>query len=177
MPTRVRLTELTTAEGSAARFDQLCALLGDDIIGNIWIYASRDPDALQASVDAIPTIVQALGIGASRYLKVSLQKCLQTTQISYFIYQGLIPQLVFPLIPAPDNGASAVYKLSSLKALCVVIEACAPRIHRWRGTILEAILKCWVDLPDSNVQPEGSSRTLLSIGLLPDINRMQNRHS
>lgn len=72
VPTRVRLTELTTAEGSAARFDQLCALLGDDIIGNIWIYASRDLDALQASVDAIPTIVKALGVGASRYLKVSV---------------------------------------------------------------------------------------------------------
>ena len=86
VPTRVRLTELTTAEGSAARFDQLCALLGDDIIGNIWIYASRDLDALQASVDAIPTIVQALGIGASRYLKVSLQKCSQTTQVSYLIH-------------------------------------------------------------------------------------------
>ncbi|KAM5532640.1 hypothetical protein V8D89_013684 [Ganoderma adspersum] len=140
VPTRVRLTELATAEGSVARFDQLCALLGDDIIGNIWIYASRDPDALQASVDAIPTIVQALGIGASRYLK------------------GLIPQLVFPLIPAPDNGASLGYKMSSLEALYVVIEACAPRIRKWRGTILEAILKCWVDIPDSNIPPEEQVR-------------------
>ncbi|KAI1785351.1 hypothetical protein LXA43DRAFT_1038675 [Ganoderma leucocontextum] len=140
VPTSVRLTELTTAEGSAARFDQLCALLGDDIIGNIWIYASNDPDALQASVDAIPTVVKALGVGTSRYLK------------------GLIPQLVFPLIPAPDNGASIGSKLSSLEALCVVIKACAPRIHKWQGTILEAILKCWVDLPDSNVEPEEQAR-------------------
>lgn len=85
MPTCVRLIELTTAEGSATRFDQLCGLLGDDIIGNIWIYASRNPDALQASVDAIPTIVKALGVSASRYLKVSTQMFLKTTQISYLI--------------------------------------------------------------------------------------------
>ncbi|PIL36652.1 hypothetical protein GSI_00341 [Ganoderma sinense ZZ0214-1] len=137
VPTSVRLTEITTAQGSAARFDQLCALLGDNIIGNIWVYASRDSDALQASVDVIPIIVKALGVGTSRYLK------------------GLISQLVFPLIPAPDNGASVEYKLSSLKALRVVIEECAPRIHKWRGAILEGILKCWVDIPESNFNAEG----------------------
>ena len=71
VPTSIRLTKLTTEDGSVARFDQLCSLLGDNIIGNIWIYASRDLDALEASVDAVPIIVKALGVGASRYLKVS----------------------------------------------------------------------------------------------------------
>ena len=71
MSTSVRLTELTTADGSETRFDQLCDLLGDSIIGNVWLYAQRDPEALQASVEVIPKIVHALGVGTSRYLKVS----------------------------------------------------------------------------------------------------------
>ena len=68
---RVRLTKLTTGEGSEARFEQLCSLLGDSIMGNIWIYASRELETLQASIDVIPDIVGLLGIGSSRYLKVS----------------------------------------------------------------------------------------------------------
>ncbi|EJF63083.1 hypothetical protein DICSQDRAFT_103604 [Dichomitus squalens LYAD-421 SS1] len=136
VPTSVRLTELTTADGSETRFDQLCALLGDCILANIWLYASRELDALQASVDAIPILVRTLGVGTSRYLK------------------GLIPQLVFPLIPSPDNGASVEYKLSSLQALLAVVEVSAPRIPKWRGTILEAILKCWVDIPSNATAEE-----------------------
>ena len=67
----VRLIERTTGEGSEARFEQLCSLLGDSIIGNIWVYASREPETLQASIDVIPDVVELLGIGSSRYLKVS----------------------------------------------------------------------------------------------------------
>ncbi|KAH9894109.1 hypothetical protein C8Q73DRAFT_646729 [Cubamyces lactineus] len=130
---QLRLIDVTTAAGSAMRFDQLCSLLGESIIGNIWIYASREPEALKASVDCIPDIVKTLGIGAARYLK------------------ALIPQLVFPLIPAPENDASASYKLSSICALYAVIQNCEPRIYKWRSTILEALLKCWVDIADSGV--------------------------
>lgn len=67
----LRLVECTTSRGSAARFDQLCSLLGDSIIGNVWVYASRELDTLQASLDTIPEIVEALDIGTARYLKVS----------------------------------------------------------------------------------------------------------
>ncbi|CDO74163.1 hypothetical protein BN946_scf185043.g214 [Trametes cinnabarina] len=82
------LTERTTTEGSAARFEQLCGLLGDGIIGNIWLYAYREPHVIEASLDCIPDVVQLLDIGTARYLK------------------ALVPQLVFPLVPAPENGAS-----------------------------------------------------------------------
>ncbi|KAI0334924.1 hypothetical protein GY45DRAFT_1065421 [Cubamyces sp. BRFM 1775] len=129
----IQLINATTIVGSASRFDQLCSLLGESIIGNIWIYASREPEALQASVDCIPAIVESLGIGATRYLK------------------ALIPQLVFPLIPAPENGSSVSYKLSSIRTLHSVIQNCEPRIYKWRGTILEAIVKCWVDVGDSGL--------------------------
>ncbi|KAI0363833.1 hypothetical protein BV20DRAFT_957501 [Pilatotrama ljubarskyi] len=135
--TYIYLVKYTTARGSAAQFDQLCSLLGDSIIGSIWVYASRDIDALQASVDVIPDVVEALDIGASRYLK------------------ALIPQLVFPLIPGPENSVPTAYKLSSARALCSVMRMCSPRIHKWKGTILEAVLRCWVDLANSSQEAEG----------------------
>ena len=68
------LTELTTPERSKAQFEQLCSLLGDSIIGNIWIYGSRDQYTVQVSVEAIPNIVRVLGIGTSRYLKVRIAR-------------------------------------------------------------------------------------------------------
>ncbi|RPD62074.1 hypothetical protein L226DRAFT_613398 [Lentinus tigrinus ALCF2SS1-7] len=128
----VQLTELTTVPASSTRFDQLCSVLGDSIIGNIWVYASREPGTLQASVDVIPAVVRALGIGAARYLK------------------ALIPQLTFPLVPAPEKESSFSYQLSSVRALQAVMKACAPRIYKWRGMVLEAVLKCWTDLADSD---------------------------
>ncbi|KAI8984971.1 hypothetical protein BD414DRAFT_441962 [Trametes punicea] len=137
--THLRLIQMTTDEGSAARFEQLCSLLGDSIIGNIWIYASREPGVIEASMDCIPEIVGMLDVGTTRYLK------------------ALIPQLVFPLIPAPENGASVGYKLSSARALHSVLRVCVPRIHKWRGTISEAALKCWVELADAGVDDEAVS--------------------
>ncbi|EIW62170.1 uncharacterized protein TRAVEDRAFT_117743 [Trametes versicolor FP-101664 SS1] len=129
----LRLVECTTSRGSVARFDQLCSLLGDSIIGNVWVYASRELDTLQASLDTIPEIVEALDIGTARYLK------------------ALIPQLVLPLIPAPENDTSVAYKLASTRALSAVIRMSTPRIPQWRGTILEAVLKCWVDLSNRGI--------------------------
>ncbi|OBZ71884.1 hypothetical protein A0H81_08168 [Grifola frondosa] len=67
--TSISLIHKTTTRESAARFDQLCSILGDGIIGSIWVYATRNPDALEASLDVLPEIVDALGIGTVRYLK------------------------------------------------------------------------------------------------------------
>ncbi|KAH9853953.1 hypothetical protein C2E23DRAFT_727760 [Lenzites betulinus] len=145
--TYINLIESTTSPGSAARFEQLCSLLGDSIIGNIWVYASSELDALEASLHAIPEIVSALGIGTSRYLK------------------ALIPQLVFPLLPTLENDMPTTYKLASVRALSAVIQACEPRIYKWRGMILSAILKCWVDQADRSTEhPE-------SLALLSELKR------
>jgi hypothetical protein len=70
--TSLSLIQLVTTVGSADRFDQLCALLGDGIIGSIWPYSSDRLDALLASIDSLPLVVDALGVGCARYLKVSL---------------------------------------------------------------------------------------------------------
>lgn len=42
------------------------------------MYSSEDADVIEASVDVLPILVRALGIGATRYLKVSFQHPLHT---------------------------------------------------------------------------------------------------
>ncbi|KAJ7895955.1 hypothetical protein B0H14DRAFT_2558408 [Mycena olivaceomarginata] len=123
--TSLTLIRLTTPAGSAARFDQLCALLGDGIVGSVWPYVSGDRlPALLASIDALPPVLELLGVGCARYMKV------------------LVAQLVHPL--APPNPTSAPLQLSSLRALGALVAACPDRIPAWKGTILNAVARCWV---------------------------------
>lgn len=70
IPATTNLIERTTQPGSEQRFTQLCALLGDGLVGSVWMYSSEDAEAVEASIDGLPMIVRALGIGATRYLKV-----------------------------------------------------------------------------------------------------------
>ena len=70
IPAAASLIERTTQPGSEQRFSQLCALLGDGIIGSVWMYGLEDVDAIEASVDVLPVVVHALGMGTTRYLKV-----------------------------------------------------------------------------------------------------------
>ncbi|KAI0069244.1 hypothetical protein BV25DRAFT_1926578 [Artomyces pyxidatus] len=131
VPTAVSLVLRTTQPGSETRFNQLCALLGDGIIGSVWMYAYQDPDAIEASVDVLPTLLEAMDIGAVRYLK------------------AIIPQLTHPLIPNSYGTQVPGLQMASLKALLSVIRHCAPRMFKWKGTLLEAVGKCWVTLLDS----------------------------
>ncbi|KDQ65047.1 hypothetical protein JAAARDRAFT_685072 [Jaapia argillacea MUCL 33604] len=138
VPTTISLILLTTSPGSSERFDQLCILLGEGIIGGVWIYASRDVDTIQASVEVIPQLVSALGVGSVRYLK------------------AMIPQLTHPLQSdlVTFNPDTIPLKLTSLRALRSVIQECSPRIHRWKGAILEGAAKCWVVVVESGRQSE-----------------------
>ncbi|EGO01505.1 hypothetical protein SERLA73DRAFT_103331 [Serpula lacrymans var. lacrymans S7.3] len=138
IPTILSLVNLTTSPDSQQRFNQLCALLGDAIVGSVWIYAYTDLDAVEASVDALPGVIKALGIGSTRYLK------------------ALVPQLVHPLIPTPHASPCISLQLSSLRALGVVIEVCAVRMFIWKYTILDGVGKCWVSLLDSGVDDDAS---------------------
>ncbi|KAF7330792.1 hypothetical protein MVEN_02418400 [Mycena venus] len=61
--TSLTLIQLMTSAGSADRFNQLCALLGDGIVGSIWPYASDRLPALLASIDALPPVLEILGCG------------------------------------------------------------------------------------------------------------------
>lgn len=78
IPTIVELVDLllparalSKARGKQ-RFDRLCSVLGEGIIGNIWIHASQDVATIRATIDQVPLLVESLGVCAVRYLKVSL---------------------------------------------------------------------------------------------------------
>ena len=111
------------------RFDKLCALLGDGIIGNVWIYASTEVESVQATLEVLPDVLEMLGIGCARYLK------------------ALVPQLIHPLLPN-HVSPSRDMQSTSLRALGVLIKVCSPRMPRWKDTILDAIAKCWVCIVD-----------------------------
>lgn len=72
IPTCICLVDLTTPPRSSQRFDQLCALLGDGIIGTVWVHGMREEAVVQASVEVFPALFKSLGIGCARYLKVHL---------------------------------------------------------------------------------------------------------
>ncbi|OCH95884.1 hypothetical protein OBBRIDRAFT_787731 [Obba rivulosa] len=144
------LVECSTTPGSAQRFDRLCAILGEGIIGSVWVHASGDLDTLEASVDVLPDIIRTLDIGTVRYLK------------------ALIPQLVFPLQPIEGAAPSISLQLSSLRALSAVIQTCAPRMCDWKCTILEGVLKCWVTLVDSGSEGDDTQRVKTALGEVCD---------
>jgi hypothetical protein len=128
IPSATNLIVHTTEPGSEQRFTQLCALLGDGVIGSVWMYSSEDADAVEASIEVLPILVRALGIGVTRYLK------------------ALIPQLMHPLHAVPCKKPRVTLQLSSLRALGAVLQECSPRIENWRSTIVEGVAKCWVVL-------------------------------
>jgi len=136
------LIERTTQPGSEQRFNQLCALLGDGVIGSVWMYSSEDADAVEASVDVLPILVRALGIGATRYLK------------------ALILQLMHPLHPVPYKKPRITLQLSSLRTLETVVQECSPRIEDWKGTIVEGVAKCWVALLEGERTDESEFQVL-----------------
>lgn len=140
VPAAVNLIERTTKPGSEQRFSQLSAVLSDGLIGSVWMYSSEDADTVEASVDVLPIVVRALGVGATRYLK------------------ALIPQLTHPLHPVPYKKPHVALQLSSLRALETVIQECAPRIQYWKGTIVEGVAKCWVALWDAKKSDEESEK-------------------
>jgi hypothetical protein len=51
------------------RFDKLSELVTDTIVPG-WLYASSRVDLMIASAEVLLPVIQALGIGSSRFLKV-----------------------------------------------------------------------------------------------------------
>ncbi|KAL5488230.1 hypothetical protein ACEPAI_6338 [Sanghuangporus weigelae] len=126
VPVILRLIDMTTSPDSAERFDQLCTLLGDHIIGAIWVFASRERETIEASMDILPSIVQSLGIGTVRYVKALIPQCIHSITLN-----ELIPH-------------SRSLEVAALRTLLSVIQACSPRMHRWKGTIIEGVGQYWV---------------------------------
>jgi hypothetical protein len=155
--TTLTLINRSTAPGSQVRFDKLCTLLGDGIIGNVWIYASMEPESVQATLEVLPDVIEMLGIGCARYLK------------------ALIPQLTHSLLPSLVNQSRDM-QFASLRTLGVVVDECAPRMPRWKDTILDAIAKCWVEIIDTGVEDSGKHyRAILYIERLMDESKIPGR--
>lgn len=108
----------------AERFTKLCKLLGEHIIGHVWVYASENVDVMRATTDVLPGVVGALGVGGVRYLK------------------AIIPQLLHTL--SPPTPVPSSLQISTLVALQATFRTCAPRIARWRETILAGLARAWV---------------------------------
>ncbi|KAF8630055.1 hypothetical protein AX15_003138 [Amanita polypyramis BW_CC] len=139
----VELTVLTTRIGEQAYFDQLCGLLGEGVIGGVWFYGYEKENVILASVEALPRLITALGVGCIRFLK------------------ALITQLVDPLLPKPPRYVPIRLQIASTEALLCVMNECAQQIDvKKAGMIVDAVCRCWVTLPPQNsVDPKPGKRS------------------
>ncbi|KIL67237.1 hypothetical protein M378DRAFT_177394 [Amanita muscaria Koide BX008] len=137
---QVDLTLLTTRPSEKAYFDQLAdVLMGQGIVGSVWFYGYDKENVILASVEALPRVVGALGIGTVRFLKV------------------LITQLTDPLLPKPLRYVPVQLQVASIEALWIVVQECSPRIDtKYAGMIADAVSRCWVNL----VSQENDARVL-----------------
>ncbi|KAI3612996.1 trna-specific trna nucleotidyltransferase [Moniliophthora roreri] len=161
----LKLILLTTSPGSATQFDQICMLLGEGVIGTIWLYSSAKHSVIEASIEVLPSLIRALGLGSSRYLKVKWRHRIIACVTTDIIVKALVPQLVHPLIPAPFKDLSVELQIKSLQALTVVLEICAPRIRQWKGTVLDGIARCWVTTVEKTLDMNESEREELRVQL------------
>ncbi|KAL1741835.1 hypothetical protein HDZ31DRAFT_44564 [Schizophyllum fasciatum] len=152
------LAALTTADGSRARFEQLCALLGEGIVGTTWTYAAREKDVMLASLEALPAIIDALGVGAARYLRACC-------------YSVLVSQLAHVLV----EDVPVKHQLAALGALESVLRHCGPCVHRWRGTILDGIARAWVRLMETEIACGEGTQAEPAVAAPVDAECMQKR--
>ncbi|KAG2147983.1 hypothetical protein DEU56DRAFT_103300 [Suillus clintonianus] len=134
----------------ATRYEHLSTLLGSCLIGTVFLYAYADPEAILAATDMLPPVLTHIGIGAARWLK------------------ALIPQLTHTLIPSvvpsptPPPAIDLRLKVSSLRALCICIETCAPRMYLWKCNIIDAIGRAWAGA--ANIECEGHTQLVDETG-------------
>jgi len=143
IPSSVALIESIAPAGSARRFNQLCELLGDGIIGSVWAYSSSEPASIEATLETLPTVIEALGIGAARYLK------------------ALVPQLLHTFLTSPEGARSTRLHLLSARCLVTLVENCAERMSAWKDAILDGIARLWTLIADAELE-DAESRELKS---------------
>jgi hypothetical protein len=64
------LIERTTQADSAERFNKLCKLVSDAVIGGAWIFASDRKEVMEASIEGLLPIIESLKLGNVRFLRV-----------------------------------------------------------------------------------------------------------
>ncbi|KAG8770990.1 hypothetical protein FRC12_003926 [Ceratobasidium sp. 428] len=131
MPCYIRLVDLIYTDDTVQRFDKLCELVTDTIVPG-WLYASSRTELMIASAEVLSLVVHVLGIGSARFLK------------------AFVPQLTENLLPKEFSPAEQTWalRIASGKCLLVLTRNTRPRISHWRYRILDAVLRCWVDIAD-----------------------------
>ncbi|KAG9043213.1 hypothetical protein FS837_009858 [Tulasnella sp. UAMH 9824] len=155
-----RLIELTTEVGSRERFDRLCECLSTGVVGGVWIFAGEKLDAMEASIETLLPLVDALKVGCCRYLKVRFIFELKMRLMDVHQFKALVPQLTEVLAPKPFRPHSI--RLIKLSADCLVriIFVCEPRMHAWKDVILDALLRSWVWTKE-DAKPEEPGKDIL----------------
>ncbi|EIW82173.1 hypothetical protein CONPUDRAFT_143656 [Coniophora puteana RWD-64-598 SS2] len=166
VPTLLLLTDKSTSPATETRAERLSAIIGDGLIGTVWTYAYRDPETLAAATEMVAVVVQRIGIGAARWLK------------------AIIPQLTHALAASANVGIDAglptvpmsrLLQVASAQTLAIVVEVCAPRMGRWRYTILDGVGRCWISLEDRlrEGEKEGPEEDVLRIALKGVVKNLQ----
>lgn len=119
IPASITLVELATPPKSVKRFDQLCALLGDGIIGTVWTHGTRQDKVMLAAVEVLPSLIKTLGIGCARYLKVCpsyIRHMLCVSFLSHITDMSSFVSFIFNFAESPHRppGTSSILRSSSL---------------------------------------------------------------
>ena len=69
--------------------------------------------------------------------------------------KALVPQCAHFITPIEFQKPNITLQLSASNAMNAIITECAPRIHRWKGVIIEALGKCWITLHDIETLNQG----------------------
>ena len=67
----------------------------------------------------------------------------------------MIPQCVHCITLNENVPRTPALEKASLKALVALIQECEPRMDRWKGTIIEGVVKYWVTLVDRQERERG----------------------
>ncbi|CAE6463118.1 unnamed protein product [Rhizoctonia solani] len=160
-PCYLALVNLVLPHDDLDRYTKLTELITDVIIPG-WLYASSRVEVMIESVYALSLVVQALGTGSIRFLKVA-QFLMRHLSLNHNGYQAIIPQLTENLSPKEFSPVHNTRKLQiqSAKCLLLVMANARPRIPHWRVRILDSLLRCWVHISEEGSANIGTTHVCL----------------
>jgi hypothetical protein len=115
---------------SSSRFDSLSTLFRSGIV-HIWEFKSGHIALERIAAEALPPLLQELGVGSVRFLNV------------------IVPHLCDALAGTKvgsDETAELVGVVA--RALKSTVKEGKLRIERWNGVVLSGVGKCWVALKE-----------------------------
>lgn len=149
MPCYIALVDLVSPNDDLKRFNKLSELVTDVLVPG-WLYASSRIEVMIASVDSLLLVVRALRAGSIRFLKVFIPQ----------LTENMTPREFSPVKPTRD------LQIASTNCLLVVMQSARARVPHWRIRILDAVLRCWVDIKENGAQNADSDTEMIRTLLL-----------